>query len=174
MSQACALTERVSDKEPVHGSCSCFTLRRTRLTEMLPGHAQGLTMHQAALLVVWLCWQASSTSGSATVTSGVPCSPSYCLWSLRALLQIACKVRFGETCPKAIACHMPWFAGVLVFGSPCLGAFSWHISGFAPSPRGLLREQLPPEPAQSGHGKKHPSLISRSKMCLEITQKSGQ
>lgn len=38
----------------------------------------------------------------------------------------------------------------------------------------LEREQLPPEPALSGHGRKHPSLISRSKMCLEITQKSGQ
>lgn len=38
----------------------------------------------------------------------------------------------------------------------------------------LEREQLPPEPVLSGHGRKHPSLISRSKMCLEITQKSGQ
>jgi len=64
-----------------------------------PGRLGGDKTGQIALLSVWPF-------------------PSYHMCCLRALLQPPCKVGFGETCPEAVPCHVPLFAGVPVFGCP--------------------------------------------------------
>lgn len=85
---------------------------------------------QMALLSVRPAHWASCGGDSATAMaeSRFPRSPSHCTCCPRALLQPPCKVGSGETCPKAIPCHMPLFAAVPVFGCPWVlgtgGSFS--------------------------------------------------